>query len=171
MDQPSIARMLLHPDHQNPIQCWQQQAEHDPELQARGMIARLLNNCLDSLKCLLQGGGSDTHTLSEKDGKALRRCFSLLRLWANGHGALTGDLDALLDRSKSLRQTVLAIISPLCKTLARGSLCSFSRIVTTNSYRAAISSRGLLSEFHSKGTFYHRHRAVRSDEILANGHE
>lgn len=48
----------------------------------------------------------------------LRRSLSTLALWADGHDALNGRLDHILEKSKSLRYTTLTILLSLSSTLS-----------------------------------------------------
>ncbi|KAJ8114276.1 hypothetical protein OPT61_g3797 [Boeremia exigua] len=118
MDRPVNQATTLHLGHEDPIKRWQEQAESESEAKPYGLIARLFSHCLDLLKYLLQNLESGTST--KRDRNVLQRCNSLLRVWARGYGALTGDLDTLLDRSRTLRQTVLCILHPLCHALVKG---------------------------------------------------
>lgn len=136
MDEYPDGSVGLAPGCQRQIQCWQERSVCDLELQSHGLVSSLVRNCLDSLNHVLREHGVGADALSKTDRNALQRSLSLLRLWAKGHGALTGDLDALLDRSKSLRQTTLAVLHPLCCTLAKG-LFHFSLLNSgTNRFRA-----------------------------------
>jgi hypothetical protein len=109
---------MLSQDRQVQIDRWQERASLEPVPTARGIVARLSLNCQEALLCLVQH--LRTQPTSRGEYRALRRCLSSLTLWSDGYGAASGVLDATLDRSKGLRLTTLAILSPMCKVLAHG---------------------------------------------------
>jgi hypothetical protein len=104
---------------QYPIETWQNTATTEVEKQPQGVVAGIFENCQESLRCLVQN--LDFSSVPKRDRNILRRCHAVLLLWGEGHGVLTGALDAILDRSKSLRQMTLSILNPMCRALSRGS--------------------------------------------------
>ena len=118
MDTLSRGILPLLPSQEDSVTRWQEHATPGSEHEAQGVIARIFGNCYDSLRCIAQC--IDPKSASRRDTNALRRCLSVLRLWAEGHDVFTGGLDATLDRSRSLRRTTLSILSPLCKILSEG---------------------------------------------------
>ena len=55
----------------------------------------------------------------------LERNYQILRLWADGHGVLSGQLDAILQRSTDLQQITLVTLNSLSKVIyqRKSSLC------------------------------------------------
>jgi hypothetical protein len=104
---------------QYPIETWQNTASTEVDKQPQGVVARIFENCQESLRCLVQN--LDSSSVPKRDRNILQRCHAVLLLWGEGHGVFTGALDAILDRSKSLRQMTLSILNPMCKALSRGS--------------------------------------------------
>jgi hypothetical protein len=108
-------------DSDRQIELWQASARIEAEEGDVGIVARLLRACIDSLAYFVR---LDNHSSTWNRNKSiLRRCESLLKLWANGHGVWTGKLDNVLERSRNLRHTTLCILNPLCKTLLDGTSC------------------------------------------------
>jgi hypothetical protein len=107
----------LTPDHDQ-IKLWQERTDPNPEHQEHGVISRLSQNCQETLRCLIQH--LDSAVASKSERKILRRSLASLRLWSDGHGATTGALDLVLDRSKDLRLTTLSILNPMCRLLSQG---------------------------------------------------
>lgn len=97
------------------INQWQEEASVDPISVEQGIIARLLQGCLDLFSLLLRQ--LPTTLLSKKAGKVLRRSRATLMLWSDGHGVPTGRLDRVLESSKSLQYTTLATLNSLCSIL------------------------------------------------------
>jgi hypothetical protein len=95
-----------------------------------GIVSHLIRAVLDALKSLIRV--IDKTSTSQREKNALKRCYSTLVLWADGHGVWTGRLDGVLKRSQSLQATTLSILTPMCKILLHGmslyplvlSLCS-----------------------------------------------
>jgi hypothetical protein len=108
-------------DSDSQIALWQAGAHIEGEEDTVGLVARLLRACVDSLAFIVRS--TDPSPTSKRSRTILRRCESLLKLWANGHGAWSGKLDSLLERSKNLRHTTLSILNPLCKLLLDGTSC------------------------------------------------
>jgi len=98
------------------IERWQASARVEADEDDAGLIARLIRACIDSLAYLVRV--FDQPSTSKRSKTTLRRCESLLKLWANGHEVWSGKLDNMLERSKSLRDTTLSILNPLCKVLS-----------------------------------------------------
>lgn len=118
---------------ENQVQCWQERTSSEPEQQTQGIVARIFNNCRGSLHCLVEH--LDSITISKADSNTLRRCLSSLTLWAEGHHVETGALDAILDRSKSLRLATLSILNPMCKIISQG-MCKVTSVsLAPDSYR------------------------------------
>jgi hypothetical protein len=105
-----------HHDSAELIKLWQADtsAEHDPG--KAGLIARLLQSCLDLLSSLLSDASS-RYSLPRKAKNSLCRSRATLRLWADGHNALDGRLDSILERSQSLQHTTLTTLNALCEVL------------------------------------------------------
>jgi hypothetical protein len=103
--------MLTQP---NEIERWQAGAGAEADADDIGIVARLLRACIESISYLIQ------RTVCSQLG--LRRCLSILKLWAHGHGAWNGKLDNVLERSRNLQHTALSILNPLCKVLFNGML-------------------------------------------------
>jgi hypothetical protein len=87
--------------------------------QKQKIISSLFETCLKSLKCLLQHVVSTS--IKKSDMNVLKRCYSLLQLWGDGHNVLNENLDIVLDRSKSLRQTTISILTSLLRESSQGS--------------------------------------------------
>jgi hypothetical protein len=98
------------------IKLWQENTSLELEPGQVGVIARLLQGCLELLSSLLSQASTST-TLPQKANKALQRTLATLQLWADGHSVLDGKLDIVLERSEGLRQTTLATLNALCGVL------------------------------------------------------
>ncbi|KAH4476782.1 hypothetical protein HBH89_253670 [Parastagonospora nodorum] len=96
---------------ENDIQRWQACAGTEAEDDV-GIVARLLQACIDSVAHLLLSAEPSPAC------KQLRRSLARMKLWANGHNAWNGGLDSILEKSKSLRHTTLSILNPLCRILS-----------------------------------------------------
>ncbi|KAF1359073.1 hypothetical protein EJ07DRAFT_122136, partial [Lizonia empirigonia] len=118
---------------ENQVQCWQKRTSSEPEQQTQGIVARIFNNCRGSLHCLVEH--LDSIPISKADSNTLRRCLSSLTLWAEGHHVETGALDAILDRSKSLRLATLSILNPMCKIISQG-MCLMEQVQASKSEEA-----------------------------------
>ena len=116
---PSAQKSPLLPKHQSQIQRWQEGATSEPEQQIQGIVARLFDNCFNSLRCIV--GHTKLMAIYKSDSSTLRRCLSSLQLWAEGHQVITGTLDKILNRSNSLRLTTLSILNPMRRVLSQGS--------------------------------------------------
>jgi hypothetical protein len=119
MSKFSRAGSLSQISNQYPIETWQNTASTEVDKQPQGVVARIFENCQESLRCLVQN--LDSSSVPKRDRNILRRCHAVLLLWGEGHGVSMGALDVILDRSKSLRQMTLFILNPMCKALSRGS--------------------------------------------------
>lgn len=93
------------------IERWQACAGTEAEDDV-GIVARLLQACIDSIAHLLLSAEPSPAC------KQLRRSLTRLKLWANGHNTWNGGLDSILEKSKSLRHTTLSILNPLCRILS-----------------------------------------------------
>ena len=102
------------------IKLWRERTDPNPEHQEYGIISRLSRNCQETLQCLIHH--LDATMVSQSERKILRRSLASLRLWSDGHGADSGTLDMVLDRSKDLRYTTLSVLNPMCRLLLRGRL-------------------------------------------------
>ncbi|KAH4043809.1 hypothetical protein HBI24_212160 [Parastagonospora nodorum] len=96
---------------ENDIERWQACAGTEAEDDV-GIVARLLQACIDSIAHLLLSADPSPAC------KQLRRSLVRMKLWANGHNAWNGGLDSILEKSKSLRHTTLSILNPLCRILS-----------------------------------------------------
>jgi hypothetical protein len=102
------------------IERWQEHAGGNLEDDDTGIVLRLVRACLDLLSCLLTQIGSTSMTKREKN--ILRRCHNTLKLWAHGHGVWESKLDHVLEHSRNLQNSTLAVLNPLCKVLSHGTL-------------------------------------------------
>ncbi|KAE8845896.1 hypothetical protein PTNB73_01877 [Pyrenophora teres f. teres] len=100
------------------IKRWQETAVTCTEEQDTGIIARLCRAVLDSLAFFLPI--FSVETINKRDTNVLRRCHATLKLWAEGHGVPTGNLDFILDQSKHLRCTTISILRSLCIVMSVG---------------------------------------------------
>jgi hypothetical protein len=96
----------------NEIERWQAGAGAEADVDDIGIVARLLRACIDSISHLLHRTDCSQY--------GLRRCLAILKLWAHGHGAWSGKLDNILERSRNLLHIALSILNPLCKVLYNG---------------------------------------------------
>lgn len=119
MQPATTNEVILKPAHQDHIQRWQERTNPNHDQQDQGIIWRLAESCQDTLQCLVNCLHSDPSSTVESH--TLRRSLASLKLWCEGYGAITGTLDATLERSKGLRLTTLSVLHPLCRALARGS--------------------------------------------------
>ncbi|KAJ8113476.1 hypothetical protein OPT61_g4411 [Boeremia exigua] len=97
------------------IQLWQTQTTQHDDYYEEGTIGKIAKLCIEALECLI---GSLSGLQFYPDGvRALRKHYITFKLWENGHEAMSGRLDRLLDGSQNLRRTLLGILHPLCKAL------------------------------------------------------
>ncbi|KZM18911.1 hypothetical protein ST47_g9942 [Ascochyta rabiei] len=99
------------------IQRWQETTGYELESHDLGIVARATTICLRSLGFIAQHALSSMCSKSQQ--RLLRRRYKMLKLWANGYGALDSRLDATLDRSDDLRQTIMSVLSPMCEVLLK----------------------------------------------------
>jgi len=101
------------------IQRWQTALPGDKKggesaSESAGLAARLTTViCLlykHSLDCLRPG-------LSRPSYRRLEQPYDYLRLWSDGYGVPSGDLDGILDDSKRLRRSTLRLLLSICRTL------------------------------------------------------
>ncbi|ORY11613.1 hypothetical protein BCR34DRAFT_601218 [Clohesyomyces aquaticus] len=81
------------------------------------IIAQLTRGSIELFAALLRPP-SKLDYLTTKTVNILRRDLSTLKLWANGHGALNGRLDLILEKSKCIQQTTLATLFSLSGVLS-----------------------------------------------------
>jgi hypothetical protein len=118
-------------DASDQIELWQASAVSDTEPQDAGIAARLCRAALDSLSALFKPPTATS--LSRREKTVLRRCHAVLKLWADGHGVWTGELDQILERTMHLQHTTLSVLHSLCRTLLAGMslfTCKFSILKT-----------------------------------------
>ena len=99
------------------IQLWRQEAIQGVE-EREDTVLDLFFSCQCSLSTVIQQG--DVNRSVKRDANALQRCYDVLLLWANQHGANDGSLLVTLEQSAGLRQAILEFLIPLCKILLRG---------------------------------------------------
>ncbi|KAF1828670.1 hypothetical protein BDW02DRAFT_211004 [Decorospora gaudefroyi] len=116
LDQNSLSAYAL--DSSDQIQRWQESAASVAEHQDPRIAARLGRAALDCLAYLLKI--SDTALISRREKNVLRRCHATLKLWTDGHGMWSGELDHVLERSKHLHHTTLSVLNSLCGVLLVG---------------------------------------------------
>ena len=96
------------------IERWQKQASPTAEA-PEGTIQHLYISCLNALSLLIE-----RHETGKHDSNSLRRCHGMLELWADQYGVHNGTMEATLQRSVDIRQAILELLLPLCKTLLQG---------------------------------------------------
>jgi len=103
----------------NEIVQWQRSVLHDaglgpPSTKPDGIASRL-GTCACELFRLLVEQARDQ---APKDvAGALERECGYLQLWCDGHGAASGELDAVLAESKRLRRSTYRLLTSICHTL------------------------------------------------------
>jgi hypothetical protein len=102
----------------NHIERWQEHAGGDLEDNNAGVVLRLLRACIDMLSCLLTR--VDSTLTTKRENNILRRSHTALKLWAHDHGVWEGKLDNVLQRSRKLQHSTLAVLNPMCKVLSNG---------------------------------------------------
>jgi hypothetical protein len=102
----------------NHIERWQEHAGGDLEDNNAGVVLRLLRACIDMLSCLLTR--VDSTLTTKRENNILRRSHTALKLWAQDHGVWEGKLDNVLQRSRKLQHSTLAVLNPMCKVLSNG---------------------------------------------------
>jgi hypothetical protein len=115
-------------DASNQIERWQETVA-DTETQGTGIAVRLCRAALDSLSSVFRT--STAGFLSKREKNVLRRCHATLKLWADGHGAWTGELDQIFERSTHLQHTTLSVLYSLCRTLLVGMFPRVRNLVDT----------------------------------------
>jgi len=100
------------------IERWQQYAGGDLEDNDAGIVLRLVRACIEMLSCLLTR--VDVTSTTKRENSILRRCHTALKLWAHDHGVWEGKLDNVLQRSRKLQHSTLAVLNPMCKVLSKG---------------------------------------------------
>ena len=101
-------------DHDDRIVLWQNQVFPTVE-GPEGTIQHLCVSCLDALSLLIERYENEKNEIN-----SLRRCHGTLQFWAHQHGVHNGTLEATLQRSTNIRQAIIELILPLCKTLLQG---------------------------------------------------
>lgn len=96
------------------IERWQKQASLLAEAH-EGTVQHLYISCLNALSLLIERYERDKHKMN-----SLQRCHGTLQLWAHQYGVHDGTLEATLQRSANIRQAILELLVPLCKTLLQG---------------------------------------------------
>lgn len=96
------------------IECWRLEADPAVE-EPEGTVEQIFVSCLDALNPLIEQSNC-----SQRQSNSLQRCHGTLQLWAHQHRVYGGNLDARLQRSASVRQTLLELLLPLFKTTLRG---------------------------------------------------
>lgn len=103
----------------NEIVQWQRSVLHDaglgpPSTKPDGIACRL-GACACELFRLLVEHAQDQ---APKDvAGALERECGYLQLWCDGHGAASGELDAVLAESRRLRRSTYRLLTSICDTL------------------------------------------------------
>lgn len=113
----TVSKLQLPPDHaefDNRIERWRKYASPIAE-SCEGTLQHLFSSSLDSLIVMME-----CSTCNTREMNSLRRCHGMLQLWAHQYGVHSGTLDAKLQRSTDLRQTILKLLVPLCKAILQG---------------------------------------------------
>ncbi|KAF9698356.1 hypothetical protein EKO04_003901 [Ascochyta lentis] len=100
------------------IQQWQETTGQEQESHDLSIVARAIAICLKLLGLIVKHTPSSL--ISKSQQRLLGRRHKMLGLWAGGFGAADGRLDIVLDRSDDLKQTVLSVLSPMCRLLLKG---------------------------------------------------
>ncbi|KAF5517519.1 hypothetical protein CGCA056_v011068 [Colletotrichum aenigma] len=82
------------------------------------LISRLCAECVDTTKFAMKKM-SLQDSLSKPMHRTLEKSCSSLILWVDGYGAVEGNLDATLERSRTLNRSVLAALINICDTLTK----------------------------------------------------
>lgn len=100
------------------VRIWQESAEHHDFGDKIGLAARLFQASVDdyttSLKC-----AKSNKTIPLPVFKKIKSDFNSFLLWGHGFGATNGDLDALLQTSRELRQSVLSFLILIAQTASK----------------------------------------------------
>ena len=81
-----------------------------------GIVGQLFQGCIDIYSDLL-GLAKQDLSIAPKEKIILERNYHSLRLWADGHGIFSGQLDSVLQRSIDLQQTVLLALTSLSEVV------------------------------------------------------
>jgi hypothetical protein len=111
------------------IKDWQNGPPVELAVSENGIIARLVQGCLDLFSSLLHRI-PESALVTKKHERALRRYFATLTLWADGHGALEGKLDLLFDKATALRYPTMATLNSLCGVLVNSEFRYWSVIIS-----------------------------------------
>lgn len=98
------------------IAIWQEDVSSELGPGQTGVVVQLVQGCLDIFSSLVRSPSYST-TFSKNITNALNRSLATLQLWADGHSVMNGQLDRILERSKSLQYTTLATMNALCGVL------------------------------------------------------
>lgn len=106
------------------IENWQEETSTSAIPGELGIIGQLFQGCIDLYSTLL-GKAKEDLSFASKEKMILERNYQILRLWADGHGVLSGQLDAILQRSTDLQQITLVTLNSLSKVIyqRKSSLC------------------------------------------------
>jgi hypothetical protein len=109
-----VSKLQLPPgyvDYNNRIEPWRKDASPITE-ECEGTLQHLFSSSLDGLIVMME-----CSTCNNREINSLRRCHGTLQLWAHQYGVHIGALDAKLQRSTDIRQTILELLVPLCKAI------------------------------------------------------
>lgn len=98
----------------------EQAAEGGYDVTASGFTWHLYESCLKLLKNIIQLEGQNIGL----ETRPLRECLSRLFLWGEGFGG--GQLDKVIQRSDSLKGTILQFVSAIAKILLDSEYCTYS---------------------------------------------
>jgi hypothetical protein len=111
------------------IKDWQNGPPVELVVGEKGVVARLVQGCLDLFSSLLRQI-PESALVTKKDGKTLRRYFATLTLWADGHGALEGKLDLLFEKATALQYPTMATLNSLCGVLVNSEFRYWSVVIS-----------------------------------------
>lgn len=101
------------------IKTWQEKSISEEPPRETGIVGRLLHACIQLYSLVLRHIKNGSQ-LTKDDQASLRSNSDMLRLWADGFDASTGELDRLLQQSEALQHLTLSLIVSIGNTLSQG---------------------------------------------------
>ena len=95
---------------------WQKTTSTSAIPEELGIVGQLFQGCIEIYSELL-GVAKRDPSIAPKEKIILERNYHSLRLWADGHGIFSGQLDSVLQRSIDLQQTVLLALTSLSEVV------------------------------------------------------
>ena len=84
-----------------------------------GVVARLSQACIDTLRALVKAPLEETH-LSRTQQRSVRRILQTLVIWGEDHQVPSGKLDSIIVKSARLQQVVILALASIGGVLSSG---------------------------------------------------